>query len=260
MKNKIDLSGMLMTVAKFSACLLPLAPLHVVAQVVDTSFHNSNLRDGTLLRDPGSDAPLSFLVDESFDQVAPPVLPQGWRSNATNWQTVEDLGASSAPNAAHVFEPPFISDNFLFAPAFISVAHMQLRFKQRMDIEYSKAAPDFAYDGVVLEIAGSRNGPFFDIENKGGTFASGGYTHLISISNNPLAGRNVWSGLVPDYQDVVVNLPPSLIGCPLFVRWRMGTDGDLVGADGYYLDNVQFGVPNEYIFADKFEVTPQACL
>ena len=182
-----------------------------------------------------------LLLDESFDEVTPPALPNGWEN--IGWVTTAFF-SDTLPNAAHSFEADSVTDTSLFSPAFESVASGQLRFHHRFIMEDAGQGSVFAFDGVVLEIAFSHSGPYSDIQAKGATFETGGYDHVIPLfgkaADNPLSGREVWGGASQGYQDVVVNFPPSLAGCVVFLRWRMGTDNSVSGV-GYFIDDIQFG-------------------
>lgn len=194
------------------------------------------------------------LTDESFDEMPPPAIPLGWET--IGFVTAAVL-PNSQPNAAFSPDPAIITDKSLFAPPFVSTIHAQLKFRHRFSLE--NVAP-FAFDGVVLEVAGAAHGTFVDILDAGGQFAAGGYNHIIfSSTGNPLAGRLGWGGLIDSYDEVIINLPSRLVGCSVFVRWRMGTDDSGSGV-GYWLDDVHAddGPPDEYIFAGDFE--GQNCL
>jgi hypothetical protein len=109
-------------------------------------------------------------------------------------------------------------------------------FQHKFDLEDNNAG--VAYDGVALEIA-MDSGPFQDIGIAGGSFALGGYNSTVSgVHQNPLAGRDVWSGSSAGFQRVEVNLPADANGRTVKLRWRMGTDVSVGGA-GYWLDDIR---------------------
>lgn len=263
----------LFAIASVSASLLRVTPFNAVAQEVATSGHYTNVHDRNGLNERGSvPGPVanerqSLLLrvetfDESFDGVTPPSLPLGWLSQGANGWATTAFAPASLPNALFVGDPASASEQTLITPPFVVPPHGQLRFHHQMDLESAGPGSVIAYDGVVLEIAFDRYGELFDIRDKGGTFASGGYDHIIPLfgsgSTNPLKGRAVWSGFTPGYREVVVNLPSSLAGCTVFVLWDMGTD-DSVAGYGYWLDDVKVGVPDEYIFSEGFESRQPVC-
>jgi hypothetical protein len=232
MKNTLGLCSLLLAVAGLSGCLLSLVPLNAIAQAVDASVHLHNLQ-----------------LDESFDDVTPPALPPNW-SLVGDWFTTAN-SAASAPNAAFIDDPDFATTKRLFTPAISIPLHAQLRFRHQVSLESTTST--FAFDGVVLEVMGMHS--VRDMVDAGGTFVTGGYDHNIPFfgpaSTNPLAGRAVWSGSTQGYQEVVVDLPPTGVGCFVFLQWRLGTDATVQGV-GYWLDDVQVGVPDEFIFNDTF--------
>jgi len=185
-------------------------------------------------------------VDENFDELTPPALPVGW-INATSgasagWITTTG-NAFSAPNAAFTDDTATVTDKWLQTPPYIAVANSRLTFRHKFDLDASGPSTAVTFDGGVLEI--SVNGaPFKDIFAAGGSFAGGGYDHVVfASSGNPLAGRNAWGGTSNGYRDVVVNLPAGVGGSTVAVRWRIGTDA-FEGGTGYWLDDIHINVTN----------------
>jgi uncharacterized repeat protein (TIGR01451 family) len=170
---------------------------------------------------------------ESFDSVTPPTLPVGWTvtwSGAGAAWITSSNGSDSLPNSAYAPDPPDISDNQLTSPP-ISITNTttQLTFRHSYGTE-------FPYDGGVLEIS-IASGAFSDIVAAGGSFAANGYTANIPLFDNPLAGRDVWSGSSGGYITTVVNLPPSASGQSVRFRWRFGSDTGTSGP-GWHIDSV----------------------
>lgn len=201
-----------------------------------------------------------FPPDETFDEVIAPALPPQWinthTSNSVGWVNMAS-GAFSPPNAAFTEDSTLRTDKSLETPAFNVVANGQVSFRHNRILELTNDVS--AADGVVLEIALS-NGAFVDILAAGGSFVSGGYSHITSrCCVNPLEGRAVWSGISQGYQSVVVNLPVAANGQSVKLRWRMGTDftGGIPGG-GYWLDdihvNVNASIPtSDAMFSNGFE-------
>jgi hypothetical protein len=185
-------------------------------------------------------------VDENFDELAPPALPVGWINSTSGasagWITTTS-NAFSAPNAAFTDDTATVTDKWLQTPPYIAVANSRLTFRHMFDVDASGPSSVVTFDGVVLEI--SVNGaPFKDIFAAGGSFAGGGYDHIVYAgSGNPLANRNAWGGNSNGYRDVVVNLPAGAGGSTVAVRWRMGTDA-FEGGAGYWLDDIHVNVTN----------------
>jgi uncharacterized repeat protein (TIGR01451 family) len=183
---------------------------------------------------------------ETFDQVTAPALPAGWTTSASTntvsvWvtsSTVHDAG----PNAVFADEPssPGIED-LISPPIPIITPSAQLVFRNNYNTETDPAVATKAYDGGVLEIQIGTN-DFADILAAGGTFAAGGYVRTISTQtndDNPLAGRQVWSGNSGGFMTSVVSLPASAAGQVIRLKWRFALDsGNYQGGSGWYIDSV----------------------
>ncbi len=189
-----------------------------------TVFYSFRLGAGT----PGT--PLS----ENFDGVAAPLLPAGWTSTGSGaepaWVT-SITNPSSAPNAAFAPNTTTQGVTDLVSPSIhINGLPAQVSFKNAFNVENG-------FDGGVLEIS-INGGPFQDILTAGGSFVSGGYTGTMSAGTlNPLTGRSGWTGLsggttaTPAYINTVVNLPASVAGQNIQLKWRMSSD-ELIAASG----------------------------
>ncbi|HEX2271722.1 MAG TPA: hypothetical protein VHH35_19405, partial [Pyrinomonadaceae bacterium] len=189
-----------------------------------TVFYSFRLGVGT----PGT--PLT----QNFDGVGAPVLPAGWSSTGSGaeppWVT-STTNPFSAPNAAFAPNTTTAGVTELVSPSMhINGLPAQVSFRNAFNVENG-------FDGGVLEIS-INGGPFQDIIAAGGSFVSGGYTGTMSAgTDNPLTGRNGWTGLsggttaAPAYITTVVNLPASAVGQNIQLKWRMGSD-ELVAATG----------------------------
>jgi hypothetical protein len=178
----------------------------------------------------------SIVFTENFDSVTVPSLPSGWTSSATGaqsaWTTI-NLFADTTPNAAFVPDPDDVGLSELVSPPInLPNGSALLTFQNNYDLE-----PDIgsiADDGSVLEIKIGTNA-FTDILAAGGSFVSGGYTSTITnIWDNPLSGRQAWSGNSGGYITTAVNLPTAAAGQTIQLRWLCGTDngngpGDFAG-------------------------------
>ena len=123
-----------------------------------------------------------------------------------------------------------------------------LTFQNLFNMEANAAT---GFDGMVLEIS-INGGAFADILAAGGSFATGGYTHIISAAfGSPIAGRLAWSGLsagttaAPAYITTTVNLPAAANGQNIQLKWRAATDNSAVaaGVPGVRIDNIVIAPP-----------------
>jgi hypothetical protein len=183
-------------------------------------------------------------LSENFDGVAAPLLPAGWTSTGAGaeppWVT-STTNPFSAPNAAFAPNTTTAGVTELVSPSIpINGTPAQLSFRNAFNVENG-------FDGGVLEIS-INGGPFQDILAAGGSFVSGGYNGTMSAgTDNPLSGRNGWTGLsggttaTPAYITTVVNLPASATGQNIQLKWRMGSDEIIAAAGtqpGQRIDNI----------------------
>lgn len=181
--------------------------------------------------------PVSILY-EDFDALTAPALPGGWTAtvasglSTNNWRTVT-TSPSSAPNDAFVPDTPTVHDVRLDSPILaISNAYSapQLSFANFYNTEDG-------FDGGVLELS-TNGGVFVDILGAGGSFVQNGYNRTLSAGfSNPLPGRQAWSGNSTAYLTTIVDLPASVLGQSLQLRWRFGSDSS-VSATGWRIDDV----------------------
>jgi hypothetical protein len=180
---------------------------------------------------------------ENFDNVTPPVLPQGWRAiNAINpdgilWQTSNSGNPSppafSLPNAAWVNDPDAISDKYLYSPSdFIEPPPSSVDF-----YFWHNYALEDGFDGGALEVSTDGGNSFQDILAAGGLFGVGGYNGTISTCcGNPLAGRQAWTGNSGGFIETGVDLS-AFGGHTIVLRWRMASDSSGSG-EGWRIDDI----------------------
>jgi len=179
------------------------------------------------------------LFQQNFDTVTAPALPPGWGS--ATWTTTT-ANPDTAPNCAFIPDPPFVSDQYLTTPGLaICSSSAQISFRHNYDLD---ASVDGFFDGGVLEISSPNlnGGAFTDITDPsvGGSFSSGGYNGKINGSGqNPIAGRQAWSGNSGGYITTVVNLGPHVVGQTVKLRFRMGSDM-FAGGVGWCIDTFFF--------------------
>lgn len=192
---------------------------------------------------------------ENFDGVTAPALPSGWTTAVTGASTAWVTSATAsdtAPNNAFAPDVATVGVTEIESPAIpINAGAARLRFRNNYDTETNSGATVF-YDGMVLEIK-IGSGAYQDILAAGGSFASGGYVGALSSGfQNPLGGRQAWSGNSGGYINTVVNLPATAAGQSVRFKWRLGTDNSQADV-GVRIDTIQVfgnsicstpGVPN----------------
>jgi Trypsin-like peptidase domain len=179
------------------------------------------------------------VLSQNFDGVVAPALPAGWTSSTaggTAWAT-STAQPDTPPNAVFAADPGAITDNRLISPSIaIDSVNAQLTFRHNYDLENG-------YDGGVLELS-MNGGAFADILSLGGSFVTNGYNQTISTYyQNPLAGRNAWSGNSGGFVTTIVDLPPAAAGGTVQLRWRLGSDNS-AGAVGWYVDSIGLTEPS----------------
>lgn len=175
---------------------------------------------------------------EAFDSVTAPAFPAGWTAasvqggiNFVSTTNTPDSGA----NAAFAQDPSTVGGGTdLTSPATaITVPAATLSFRQKFDTEDG-------WDGGALEIS-IGGGAFQDIVTAGGTFLQNGYNSTLgnyTNANNPLGGRNAWSGNSGGYITTIVRLPAAAAGQNVQFKWRFGADNN-TAAVGWWVDSVQ---------------------
>jgi hypothetical protein len=166
---------------------------------------------------------------ENFDSVTAPALPTGWASAITGsgsgW-TTSATTSDSAPNNAVATDPAAVGESDLtttvFTPTSSSVV---ITFRNNYNLETG-------FDGSVLEIKIGASGVFTDILSAGGSFSSGGYVSTLPTTYaNPLGGRSAWTGSSGGYITTTIQLPASVAGQPVQLRWRLGSDNSVAGTN-----------------------------
>ena len=190
---------------------------------------------------------------ESFDRTSMGGLPIRWTRSAFTSTGIPDLprswtlsNAFSTTFTKSVFSPPAIQPgiNELVSPVLnITSSEARLTFQNRYDLE-TTFLRNRLFDGSVLEISYD-GGAWQDILAVGGIFESGGYDGTLdACCQNPLAGRNSWSGrsginIPAEFVPVSVKLPANAVGLKVRLRWRVGTDlGNSRIVEGQYIDDV----------------------
>jgi hypothetical protein len=188
---------------------------------------------------------LKTALQENFDSVTEPNLPNGWTTSATgaqqNWKTAINR-RQSAPNSAFSPAPNQTGVNELVSPVFsIASPNAEISFRNWYELE-TTFLRNKLYDGSVLEIKIGAGG-WQDIEAAGGAFLSGGYDGVLDgCCQNPLAGRRAWSGRsgpnqASEFITSKAKLPAAAQNQNVQLRWRVGTD---IGTfrEGQYIDDL----------------------
>jgi len=191
----------------------------------------------------GDDCEPATALAENFDLVIPRALPEGWSSRlivgplgAPAWRTGTGI-VDTGPNSIFAPDAPDVRDAVLDAPPIrIVTPSTQVIFRNRYDLE-------LLADGGVFELQ-IGNGPFLDIEEAGGHFEAGGYVGRIGDDfQSPIAGRMAWTGRSTGFVTTIVDLPPTVVGQDVVLRWRLATDRAL-GNIGQWVDTVVVTGPN----------------
>ena len=162
-------------------------------------------------------------LNESFDEDAAPALPVDWSTSVSgalsNWVT-STASADGTANAAFSPDAGAAGLNELDTPTFyIGSSSAQLTFLQSYSLTASATDSSLGYNGGVLEIK-MGDSEFQDIQAAGGSFITGGYNVTLSGDyDNPLAGRQAWSGNSGGFLTTTVSLPVAAAGQNVQLRW-----------------------------------------
>jgi hypothetical protein len=134
-----------------------------------------------------------------------------------------------APDLNHVGDQRLELSTAALIPPGIQV---NVSFWQKYDLEHGSGTTGF--DGGVLEVSTDGGTTWTDA---GANITAGGYNSTISSTfQNPLAGRQAWSGATTGWTQVIVNLTPYAGQVAKF-RLRLGTDSS-VSKPGWWVDDV----------------------
>jgi large repetitive protein len=225
--------------------------------------------------DPGMAMPgpvmASYEVRANTDEVPNSSKTDDVESNVPVWTVghdamVGDLAdwARVQSNATNYFwHGPDVggrSDHYLISPALqvSSTGDFTMTFAHRFDFE-SDATTD--WDGGVIELSTDNGANWNDVGSLIG--GADGYNGTITEpgANNPLIGRNVFSGQnanYPNFQTVTLNLGTTYAGQTVKIRFRVGTD-EAAGANGWDLDNIAFSGIENTPFAQVVAETTYCC-
>ncbi|MGP8200891.1 MAG: protease pro-enzyme activation domain-containing protein [Limisphaerales bacterium] len=215
-------------------------------------FQDCPVDDGTVSYSFQLGVPFSTTnYAQNFDGFSAGTLPSGWTTSSTGGLTAWTTANSANDGTTNVaYCPDSINQGevFLYSPTIATPEGTnQLSFLNDYDLEET-------YDGGVLEIAigdnDIANGTFNDILAAGGSFVTGGYLTTITDAEdptgqqNPLIGRQAWTGDSGGVITTIVNLPATASGMNIRLRWICGTDygnDNLVGIGGWWIDDIFIG-------------------
>ncbi len=168
------------------------------------------------------------VFSETFDSVSAPALPAGWTAQVTGasppalWATAA-TGADTAPNVAFTNGVGTVASNSLISPSITvpaAASAATLTFRSTWNFENG-------YDGGVIEVSTDGGATYNDVTSPsvGASFISGGYNGSLSnLYGNPIGGRSAWTGAQGTFITTTVQLPVSLNGQSIRLRFRAGWD------------------------------------
>jgi hypothetical protein len=176
----------------------------------------------------------STVSTQAFDGVVAPALPSGWTTARTGtappafWAT-STSSPDSAPNVAFTNGVASVASNSLISPA---IALPAANTGATVSIRHAWNF-EGGFDGGVLELSTDGGTTFNDVTAPavGGVFSGNGYNVSISTQfESPIAGRSAWSASQPTYVTSVLQLPATLNGQTIRLRFRGNWDNDVVVA------------------------------
>jgi len=134
-----------------------------------------------------------------------------------------------------------LSDTSLVSPALTAGGgSLKVTFNHRFSFEYSpdQNSVPTAWDGGVIEYSTDGGTSWQDVS----TIASPGYNHTIATGDNPLSGRQAFSGTnpaLPGTDSVTLDFGKHLANQTFQLRFRIGSDSN-TGGGGWEINDVAF--------------------
>jgi hypothetical protein len=132
-------------------------------------------------------------------------------------------------------DEPEVSDQRLASPGLQLPAGQGPLTLSFWNYQYIENRSGGCVDGGVLEISTDGGTTWTQLESQLLTDPYNG--PVASGSGNPLAGLNAWCGKPQNWLASLVDLD-EFAGQGVSVRFRLGTDNDLIGYEGWYVDDV----------------------
>ncbi len=203
--------------------------------IADTTYYyvvrgvaNSTEETNTIRK---SGAPIGPVTSGTWADDLEPSADSGWTHAADQGTDDWALSTASSHSSSHSWmtvDVASLADKSLVAPAKGLSSSSVLTFWHTYDFESG-------YDGGVLEISTDNGSNWSDL---GAAMTAGGYVRTLSTSyQNPIGGRDSWSGAQASFVQVSVNLG-SYAGVDRLIRWRAGCDSS-VGAGNWHIDDIQ---------------------
>lgn len=182
-----------------------------------------------------------FVATELFDAVTAPALPAGWTAAVTGTAppsafATTTTASDTAPNAVFTNGAPTVSSNSLTSPAILLASQPApaiVSFRHRWNFEGGTTL----YDGGILEISSDGGATYANVSAiAGASFLEGGYTGPISAGfSSPIGGQQAWSTVQASYVTTRVQLPTSLNGSTIRLRFRAAWDSTMSNAGANWL-------------------------
>jgi hypothetical protein len=224
--------------------VLPTAPRNTIVSIklhaAGQSTCDRNGIDATISVKTGvDDVPNASNIDHAETRVTP------WTATGDAVTTAIWGHASVATNQLYFgFDAGFPSDTqFASPPLTVGMAQpLVLKFNHAFDLEASGGS---LFDGGMIEITSDGGMTWSDVTALG---VNPGYTGaLVNGTNNPLAGRQAYSGTSPGFPALVpvsLNFGMGLAGMTVQFRFRIGTDA-AVNQTGWLIDDIEVdGITN----------------
>jgi serine protease AprX len=147
-------------------------------------------------------------------------------------------------------DAPEVSDPWLASPVLPLPAGQGPLTLSFWNYQYIENRSGGCVDGGILEISTDGGETWTQLESQLLTDPYNG--PVVSGTGNPLAGLNAWCGKPQNWLASLVDLD-EFAGLGVSFRFRLGTDNDLVGYEGWYVDDVsvQSCTPAAWLAADE---------
>jgi serine protease AprX len=171
------------------------------------------------------------LLSEDFETDAPQ-----WTHGGTGGDWAQDsVRKHSGTYSYKAKDEPEVSNQWLVSPVLqlpYGQGPLTLSFWNYQNVENR---PEGCVDGGILEVSTDGGVTWVQIESQLFTDPYDG--PVATGSGNPLAGLNAWCGKPQNWLASLADLD-EFAGQALSIRFRLGTDNNLIGYEGWYVDDV----------------------